>query len=1247
MFKQLNKNKWTLLMLLISVLITSSMSSVRGENSNNAVIIVVWVDDIHSSRISINEIYLNFSSMKAVKLSYVGNLFDIHENYYKYLNLADVLLIVNPIKNYSDSELNQILKWVNEGGIVIIVFNNYTKILLNILHKFNINITKINDNCIFFAGIKLVPSIKPKEYDTGYINYGKGKVVVFKSIKLFLKYSRKVFQWLSKFIKEEEYISTIKIKLLDIVGKPIPDVIVRVNNALFKTNNHGELIVHFKGNLCSISCFCAAGSAIYFRWLNFFIKPRLGQVCLMVKISVLPRVEITVWSRNKPKVLVSDGIVKVSKINEAYRISIIFNEKALCKIANISIIVDNKKYILNPILNRNVIFYSIGDYPGEKIYVKVVDEDQRPVDGAVVYVHKWELFRPLVRIYVFSITNASGIAWVPKEEGYIIAFKDFKNTTYVDLLGVTSFEHGKTQYKLIILKRIGFFYSFKYYDLVNTKSLKKIELICHVGYPTGKYYVRVGDFILTNYSKGYTIKMGRILVFDDKYEFYKHIIYIEQHEIVKYRELLNKGLIEGIILSDINATLDECNYLINDALKSLLFRDYEETSLKCNIVLNYLDHVKYTLALYVESLPLTSILLIFINAIFCLITASFIVSENKWKLRIIVSASCFAAIILLLHLCHPGFRAYIIPGIPYLLSFIIMLGLILIISFILFRESSRLEGRLAILAFEVSLRNIRRRRLRSALFLFTVAAMVFSLVLFSSISVAVFNFRSLVGFDTNAVSSGIVLHLRYLKDYEKIAVFKAAELVARNYTVVYRVMSLKPGAYCHIDRVGDREGYLSLLCRNEYCVKVRGVLGIVPSLEEKLTILPKIVVRGRFLRDNDTYGVLVSLAYAEKLGLKVGDVIRFKGFKLRIVGIFDERLYAQVKDLDGMFLRPWNKFSHGIITVDSRATSPEGVVIVHEDFAKKLDICYIDKVIIVTSSADDALKVASQLLPLLPPRVVPFICLGSEAYLISRSHFFSIKGAETLVLLAIGSLIIVNLMLAEVYDRSREIEIYTAVGMNPLQVALIFFTQSIILAFSGGGLGYVASALTVLILKTVYSSYSVNIIPLWSVTVLATVITVCLASTIIPAHRASLKVVPSFMRKWKLKFKKGVYEETLPFKIPLSKANIIISSICNKIKSKYSYYGLTRIEEEKISEEKTTDSVVKKISYKISFTSGVLFAQVVQVDFIFERKLDKDYYTLKLKVKPITKTYKYKEELYSLIDNIRKTCLEICSGSLK
>jgi len=513
--------------------------------------------------------------------------------------------------------------------------------------------------------------------------------------------------------------------------------------------------------------------------------------------------------------------------------------------------------------------------------------------------------------------------------------------------------------------------------------------------------------------------------------------------------------------------------------------------------------------------------------------------------------------------------------------------------------------------------------------------------------VVVFNFRSLVGFDTNAVSTGVVLHLRYLKDYEKIVVFKAVGFVARNYTVVYRVMSLKPSAYCYIDRVRDWEGYLCLLCRGGRCVKVRGVLGIVPSLEEKLTILPKIVVKGKFLRDNDTHGVLVSLSYAKRLCLKVGDVIRFKGYELKVVGIFDERLYAQVKDLDGMILRPWNKFSCGTITVDSRATSPEGVLIVHENFAKKLDVCYIDKVIIVTKSAEEALEVASRLLPVLPPRVVPFVCLGGEAYIISRSYSFNIKGAETLILLAIGSLIVINLMLAEVYDRSREIEIYTAIGMNPLQVALIFLTQSIILAFSGGGLGYIASVLTVLILKAVYSSYSVSIIPVWSVTALVTVIAVCLASTIIPARRASLKVVPSFMRKWKLKFKKGVYEETLPFKIPVSKANIIISNICSKIKSKYSYYGLTRIEEEKISEEKTRDRVVKKISYKISLTSGVLFAQVVQVDFIFERKLDKNYYTLRLKVKPLTKTYKYKEEFYNLIDSIRKICLKICSGSLK
>ena len=1242
-----------LLVLLVLSIISLCNRSLCGNDYH--VILVVWVDDIHCPGSSlVRRALKNLTAMQLVSISTIKLFIHKAEDYNKYLGLTDVLIIINPVKNYTETEANYILRWVKEEGglLVIIIDANYLKTILEILHKINISIVNIQNNYIFFSNISSFPYIESSNYNVGYVNYGKGKIILFGSIKCFLKYCENIFKWLLSFVKYEKYTSIIKIKLIDSKGKPLPDITMLVSSKgktmQLISDDHGEAIIYFKGYLCIIEIFKRPETMIYFPYIYLYIKPRLKQINLTIKVNILPRVEITVWGTSKPEVTAPNSTVKIFRYKGAYRVSIIFSTDFLYKKANISISVLGKKYVYTPVLNRNIIFYSIGEYPGEKIYVKVVDEQQKPICGAVVFSTNFYSIGPLFREVIFSLTNSSGIACVPREGKYIVAFKDFKNTTFIDLLSAEYIESYKSKYKILVLKRVGHIFSWLESPyVVDPKTLREVEPIWLNMYAVGVYYIRVGDFILTNCGKGYVVKMGKGIVFEEKYEFYKNLIYLKQLEIAEYKSLLNKGFYEGIVLSEVNVTLDKCSHLLSKLYEYLLFRDYNELSFKYNVILNDLNSVKYILMLYIESLPVTNVIVTIIIMIFCLIVSGFILSSKNHALRTIVSISCFTAIMFLLHLTHPGFKTQVLPKVSFQEFLIISLSLALIVSILLFKISSRLEGRLAVLAFEVSLRNIRRRRFRSTLFLFSVAAMVFSLVLFSSISVVVFNFRSLVGFDTNAVSTGVVLHLRYLKDYEKIVVFKAVEFVARNYTVVYRVMSLKPSAYCYIDRVRDWEGYLCLLCRGSRCVKVRGVLGIVPSLEEKLTILPKIVVKGRFLRDNDTYGVLVSLSYAKRLGLKVGDVIKFKGYELKVVGIFDERLYAQVKDLDGMILRPWNKFSCGTITVDSRATSPEGVLIVHENFAKKLDVCYIDKVIIVTKSAEEALEVASRLLPVLPPRVVPFVCLGGEAYIISRSYSFNIKGAETLILLAIGSLIVINLMLAEVYDRSREIEIYTAIGMNPLQVALIFLTQSIILAFSGGGLGYIASVLTVLILKTVYSSYSVNIIPVWSVTALTTVIAVCLASTTIPARRASLKVVPSFMRKWKLKFKKGVYEETLPFKIPVSKANIIISSICSKIKSKYSYYGLTRIEEEKISEEKTTDSVVKKISYKISFTSGVLFAQVVQVDFIFEKKLDRDYYTLKLKVKSLAKTYKYKEELYHLIDDIRKTCLEICSGSLK
>jgi len=105
-----------------------------------------------------------------------------------------------------------------------------------------------------------------------------------------------------------------------------------------------------------------------------------------------------------------------------------------------------------------------------------------------------------------------------------------------------------------------------------------------------------------------------------------------------------------------------------------------------------------------------------------------------------------------------------------------------------------------------------------------------------------------------------------------------------------------------------------------------------------------------------------------------------------------------------------------------------------------------------------------------------------------------------------------------VYERVREIGIYSAVGLAPVHVAFLFIAEACVYAIIGGILGYLLGQVTAwaLVKWGLLAGLTLNYSSMSTVTSTIIVMLVVLGSTIYPAVKAARMAVPDIERKWKL-----------------------------------------------------------------------------------------------------------------------------------
>ncbi len=256
----------------------------------------------------------------------------------------------------------------------------------------------------------------------------------------------------------------------------------------------------------------------------------------------------------------------------------------------------------------------------------------------------------------------------------------------------------------------------------------------------------------------------------------------------------------------------------------------------------------------------------------------------------------------------------------------------------------------------------------------------------------------------------------------------------------------------------------------------------------------------------------------------IGKSIKCGDYWLRVIGVLNEKLISK-DNIQNLGIRDFNLDiyvplqtlltrvnNRSIVTKSSLQRDYE------EDSNKNENINQLDKITVTFSKSEDISKSVEIIDRLLERRhntvkdyeiIVPELLLQQEQ---STKRIFNIVlGAIASISLIVGGIGIMNIMLASVLERTKEIGIRKAVGAKRKDILLQFLSEAVAISLSGGIIGIILGISTsyaienLTDIRTIVTYYSVIISFLVS-------ISIGLIFGIAPARRASMEDTIELLR---------------------------------------------------------------------------------------------------------------------------------------
>lgn len=545
---------------------------------------------------------------------------------------------------------------------------------------------------------------------------------------------------------------------------------------------------------------------------------------------------------------------------------------------------------------------------------------------------------------------------------------------------------------------------------------------------------------------------------------------------------------------------------------------------------------------------------LFVPFAFCLERLLFSYS-NIYK-RIIAFIGILLLLIVIIYNVHPAFRLAYSPMVVILAFFI--MGLSFIVTLIIFfrfeEEMASLQTHAQLVqsgeigrwkafvaAFLLGVSNLRRRRLRTALTCATLIILTFTIMSFTSAKSMRRHARVL--YDSQAPYQGFLLKNVNWRSLPPEAFGRIENSFGGQAVAAPRVWLE--------DEDRTRSTRIPVRFRDRF-FEAQGMVGL--SAEESMVSgIDQTLLAGRWLRADDRQAVLLPRRMAEQLDIDLSrqpdQSISLWGMPFKVIGIFSGKKLQERSDLDGESLTPVifpREMSSELTEVEEEALESGDDV---REFQSRYQHIAGDLTLIVPS--DFLLAVGGHLKAVaVQPRNPDTVQATARdlidrfglslfsgepdgTYLYHASDSMSYSGVPNIIIpLIISVFIVLNTMIGSVYERKREIGIYTSVGLAPSHVSFLFIAEAMAFAVLSVVFGYLLAQVTAKLFAetALWSGITVNYSSMSGVAAMILVIAVVLISVIYPSKVAGEIAMPDVNRSWVLPPARGnQIELTLPF----------------------------------------------------------------------------------------------------------------------
>jgi len=560
--------------------------------------------------------------------------------------------------------------------------------------------------------------------------------------------------------------------------------------------------------------------------------------------------------------------------------------------------------------------------------------------------------------------------------------------------------------------------------------------------------------------------------------------------------------------------------------KSLLSQsDYVDSysSLKrsyLNLVQNQ-GHLEYMLS---DAAYSVDIIIVFLSI--ASTTVAFLLT-NRNSYKVISSTILYAISLAILYYVYPGstvipFEQFIATSAASLICAIFLA--IVFPRYLKGREKNGIVPLRNILVpiFSMAKRSIRRRRLRFLLTLSSITLLVLSFVSLTSISEGYGVIQNRLG-DNNVEFDGILLRANGYSDIETVSL-NTKELLS-NWIVDQDetlIASIKIESSPRSMSIGRISG-----------VKIWGFIGINTENEDKISGIKGALLEGAFPFSGQ---VAISKELSESSNAGINDEIMYNGFSLTVTGILSDNYLSDMKEFDGSDFLPGkliDMFPEERYVIYRREPClPSEVLFFNIETAIEMQKPDLSRISIVMNNGFEQNKFGERLA--LERDYWVYSASDEGLFFFRLGKYLEGKGLQLLIPWVVVVLNVVVTMLNSMYERKKEIQILSSLGLNPSQIATLFIAEASIIGLTAGGIGYLAgmSLYKVLAFFGITLGVQQKVSAVWSLASIGISVTSVLAGAFV-ALRGSVIITPSLTRKWSIKSPDGGFLKPWSITIPV------------------------------------------------------------------------------------------------------------------